>query len=299
MSEWENVLELDSDRRLLSGSEESLCRAVGRGADLRIYTEFHHNEHIDTESKNKEKIQEVTEFGVTYLFEDRWSAGIIQVRQPISLPDSFGDRPSMSFFLYNQDGQQAIARPHLDGEMAEMNIGPSPLRGHGKMPKYHEIDNWDAQTNAPSSNFVYDFEVFKYFVRDDWQEVLSHGSNGEFISGSVETLADAFSEGREVKVGIRDLCNDLTDESSKAMAHEVFVKLNSCYYYTEQKLFIAGTYPLVRVGPSMPLSYRSNGWDMSWLMLKTDGSAALRSCNPYTLKFTDSNANYALRWFVR
>ena len=104
------------------------------------------------------------------------------------------------------------------------------------MPKYHQQDGWDGETNAPSSNFIYDFDVFKYWVRDDWREVLSHSKNGEVVSGSLEELADAFSEGAEVKVGIRGLCHDLTGEGEPAIDHEVFIQVGSSYYYTESRL---------------------------------------------------------------
>src|SRR5690349_18965069 len=96
---WKCVYTLDSERRRVSGSEQELASAIRRGADLRIYTEFRHNEHIDTSSSNPELIREVADFRVTYLVEDRWTAGIINLRQPISLPDGFGPRPSMSFFM--------------------------------------------------------------------------------------------------------------------------------------------------------------------------------------------------------
>src|SRR5204863_5453213 len=135
--------------------------AVRQGADLRVYTEFLHNEHIDPKSDNSERIREVIDFRVTYLIEDRWVAGINNLRQPVSLPDGFGPRPSMSFFMYNEDGQQAIARPYLDGDpspsAATGKIGPAPPNDHSDMPRYHELDNFDAGTNAPGSNFIYDF----------------------------------------------------------------------------------------------------------------------------------------------
>ena len=115
MTKWVSVLELDSRREITGGSPGALCAAIRRGADLRIYTEFIHNEHIDPASDSAELIREVSEFRATYLVEDRWCAGIMTLRQPISLPDAFGPRASMSFFMYNQDGQQAIARPYLDG----------------------------------------------------------------------------------------------------------------------------------------------------------------------------------------
>ena len=47
---WKTVLTLDQQRRCVAGSQQALIEAVSRGADLRIYTEFRHNEHIDTDS---------------------------------------------------------------------------------------------------------------------------------------------------------------------------------------------------------------------------------------------------------
>ena len=40
---------------------------LGSGADLRVYTEFAHNEHIDVHSTCGETVQETAEFGVTYV----------------------------------------------------------------------------------------------------------------------------------------------------------------------------------------------------------------------------------------
>ncbi len=161
-SPWACALELRSDRSVSAGSSKVLCDAIRRGADLRILTEFIHGEHIDPDSPSREIIREVCDFQITYLLDDRWAAGIMQQRQPISLPDGFGVRPSMSFFLYNQDGEQGIARPYLDGLPATGQIGSTPPPDHAKIPKYHQHDNWDADTNAPSHNFVYDFEIFRY-----------------------------------------------------------------------------------------------------------------------------------------
>ena len=100
MTLWKSVLELTSDRNVAAGSEAALVDAVRRGADLRIYTEFIHNQHIDVSSDCDDRILEVAEFGVTYLLRDRWVAGIMSLRQPIELPGGFGPRASMSFFLY-------------------------------------------------------------------------------------------------------------------------------------------------------------------------------------------------------
>jgi len=111
-----NVLTLNADRSVRDGSTTDLVDAIRRGADLRIGTAFRHNEHIDTASPSNELIEEVAEFRQTLLLDDRWAAGIMTLRMPVELPEGFGPRPSMSFFLYNQDGTQAIARPYLDGE---------------------------------------------------------------------------------------------------------------------------------------------------------------------------------------
>ena len=298
MNHWTCALVLDSTRTVVAGSEQSLVEAIRQGADLRIGTEFRLNEHLDVLSKSTECIREVCEFAVTYLIEGRWVAGIMSLRQPVSLPNGFGQRPSMSFFLYNQNGQQAIARPYLDGPPALGVPGASPFESPPHMPKYHQHDSWDAQTNAPSSNFTYDFEVFKYYVCNCWQEVLCHDAEGRPRSGSVEALASAFSDGRAVKVGITGLCSDLADEDSR-LEHEVFIELGSCYYYLDQKLFIGGSHPVVRVKPGIPLCYKSLGWDFGWLLLRTDGVVVYRRFDPYTLASEDRRSQHAIRWFVR
>jgi len=205
----------------------------------------------------------------------------------------------MSFFMYNQDCSQAIARPYLDLGPITGTPGFSPLDDYSYMPKYHQQDNWDAGTNAPSSNFVYDFEEYHWLVRDSWREVFSHSADGTVVSGSLAALTEMFNSGCEIKVGIKGLCSDLTDNPADAIEHEVFVDLGSCYYYTKRKLFIAASHPLVRVKPEIPVRYASKNWDFGWLVLRTDGFIARRLCNPYTLKFSDSEGHYAVRWFVR
>jgi hypothetical protein len=303
MADWTCALELNADRTIVAGSEAGLGDAIRRGADLRIYTEFLHNEHIDVRSDNPERVREVAEFGVTYHLRGTpsqgWAAGIMSLRQPIELPVGFGSRPSMSFFLYNQNGQQAIARPFLDGVPAPGEHGPAPSGVPADMPKYHQHDSWDEGSNAPSSNFIYDFDVYRFCVYDTWQEVFSNDASGAVQSGSLQTLVDAFSNGCAVKVGVRGLCADLTDQSLSAVEHEVFVQAGSCYYYTERALFIAGSHPVVRVKPNIPMRYESQGWDFGWLMLRTDGHVVYRRCDPYTLAFQDIEMRHAIRWFVR
>jgi hypothetical protein len=297
---WQCVLELDQERHIKSGAEAALCDAIRGGADLRVYTEFRHNEHIDLTSDNPEIVKEVSEFRVTCLLDDRWTAGFMTLRQPVDLPVGFGPRSSMSFFLYNQNGQQAIARAYLDGPPTEGTPGPSPMDPSLiQMAKYHQQDGWDADTNAPISNFIYDFEVFRYFVRDDWQEMLSHDASGSVFAGSVDALTDAFAQGCEVKVAIRGIYDDLTAAGDNHMDQEVFVQCHSGYYYTDQKLFVTGTHPLVRVRAAIPLTYISHGWDFGWLIVRTDGFISRLLYDPYTLTPHRSQGSGSVRWFVR
>ncbi len=180
---------------------------------------------------NAELVQEVSDFRITYLLDNHRVAGIMNLRQPIAPPVSFGPRPSLSFFLYNQDGQQAIARPYLDAVPATGFPGASPLQAPDSMPKYHPLDNWDAGTRAPIGNFVYDFACFPFLVDDSWRQVYTHDESGNPLSGDGNSLP-----------------------------HELFVHIGPRYFNTEQRLFCTGSQPLVRVQPAVPLRYESHNW---------------------------------------
>jgi len=298
MTGWQTVLTLDTQREIDSGNTAALADAIRAGADMRVGTGFRHNEHIDPTSDCNELIREVMDFRVTYLIEDRWVAGIENLRVPILLPDGFGPRESMSFFLYNQDGNQAIARPFLDDRPATGEPGVSPLTDWSATPKYHELENFDAETDAPSSNFIYDFEYFRYMVRPIWREMLAHDAEGNVVSGNVDALIEAFLEGAEVKIAVHNLCNDLATDSFSALDHEVFIHLGACYNYIERRTLIGAANPVVRTRTSMPLGYSSQGWDFGWLAPRTDGHVARWLCDPYTLKFRRDAGRYAMRWFV-
>jgi hypothetical protein len=285
--------------RPVAGSADELRAAIGRGADLRIYSEFRHNEHIDVDSTDDDLVQETMDRRATYLLDERWVAGIITLRQPVTLPDAFGPRPSLSLFLYNEDGSQAIARPFLDGPPQAGPHGRSPNADHGRMPRYTEHDQWDDGTNAPSSNFTYAFDTLRYFVREDWRLVLHHTANGDVISGSHAELADAFARGVEWKVGVSGLCDDLADPGSPPLPHEVFIQCGSCYLYTRRQRLIAASHPLARVQPAIPLRYRSGNWDYAWLIARTDGHVARMSYDPYTLRSARASGQHAIRWFCR
>lgn len=167
------------------------------------------------------------------------------------------------------------------------------------MPKMRFLGGSDAGTNAPSGSFIYPFDTLRYWVRDDWEQVLSHTDDGTVISGSLDALLAAFEMGADMKVGIRGLCDDLVDAPIDPIDHEVFINLHAYYYYTETRQMMGATYPLVRVRPSIPLAYESKGWDFGWVMPRSDGYVALLLVDPYTLKFRRAFAHCAIRWFIR
>jgi hypothetical protein len=282
---WTPALELSADRAVTAGSPELLAAAVRRGADLRVYTEFRHGEHIDPGSADRQLVREVSDFPVTYLVDDRWTAGVMTLRQPVSLSHEGFGRPSMSFFLYNQDGSQGIARPFLDGG------GPEPRPDHSAMPKYAEGERWDDDTTAPSSAFVYRFERYRFLVRDRWRQLLHTDGDGAVVSGSLGALTAATDTGATLKVGVRGLIDDHPE-------HELFVECGPLYHYTETPLLVAETRPLVRVRSSAPLAYRSGGWDFGWLIVRSDGRCHYLRYDPYTLAPEQQERRLAVRWFA-
>ena len=210
-------------------------------------------------SPSDEKVREVAEFAVTYLVEDRWAAGLMSLRQPVSLPDGFGPRPSMSFSSTIKTATKPSAVPTSTGKR------PCPLPKRSRTPCQSTTCS-TAMTKGPTPqahNFIYDFDIYKFYVADTWEEVLHHDAHGRVLSGSIDTLATAFGDGAAIKVGIGGLCADLAGEGDD-LAHEVFVETGSGYYYVEQQLFIAGSHPVIRVRPSIPMRYQSKGWDL-WL----------------------------------
>jgi len=295
LTSWQPVLRLDSRRAVRAGSTDALAAAIRRGADLRVRTDFRHNDHIDTASASNELVVETSEFRATYLIAEQWVAGVMTLRQPIVGPEGFGPQSSMSYFLYNQDGHQAIARVYVDGKPRSGKPGPSNPVIPANMPKYHASVAWDGDTNAPSQNFIYDFETYEFLVRDDWREVLHHDASGRAQSGRIEELGEALAQGADIKIGIRGLC----DDGQGTPEHEVFIQTGSNYYYPERKLVFAGSHPLVRVRPAIPLQYQSGAWDFGWLFLRSDGEVTARLCDPYTLQFRETKTHHAIRWFVR
>lgn len=306
-SQWQCALELRPDRSVAGGSFDGLCGAIGRGADLRVYTEFLFEEHIvpggDGDPRRNGLIREVIDFRQTFLLGGRHAAGITTLRQPLHPPFGFnGRQPKMSFFLYNMDGHQACANLLLDDGQAALPPGAcSTVPAPADMPKMGPQNVFDEGSTGPSRNFIYDMEVYRFFVRDEWQQVLACDAGGQTTAGSFDALEAAQIAAREIKVGIRGLCSDLlaADASDSAADHEVFVHVGSGFLHTGPRVYDALTHPLVRVRPAVPLHYASCNWDVAWVYLCTDGRACLRVLDPHTRRFEDRDARFACRWFAR
>lgn len=302
---WTCAVELDPKRRVTAGSYESLCAAIARGADLRVYTEFIHEEHIAPggsaeAQKSKGLIREVIDFRETMLVAGRHAAGVTLYRQPLEPTTGFnGATPKTSFFLYNMDGHQACANLLLDAVArtappGKRTTSPTPA----DMPKMSPEEQFDLETHGPSRNFVYDMEVYRYFVRDEWTEVFAHDADGRALRGDFDALERAQLAGREWKLSIRGLCDDLV-RGGEPMEHEIFSHCGSSFLHTGRRFHELLTHPIVRVAPSIPVKYASGNWDVVWVSIRTDGVATIRSLNPYTRQFSDRRTRLACRWFVR
>lgn len=297
---WRPVVSLDRERQLRQGNWTDLVAAVSGGADLRMKSQFFHHEHIEPGSPNHALVEEVMDWRVTQVIENRWVSACANLRQPITLlGNGFGPDPSLSLFLYNQDGQQAVARLFLDQKVRAGARGRGPVVQDPAMPKYHLQEVFDAETSGPSRNFIYDFESMTWFVRQDWTELYSHSADGRARSGSRRELIRAFQDGLELKVAVEGLCDDLVPAGEPRVAHETFVHCGASYCYLQDEVLSVGSQPVVRVRPGIPTLYRSGGWDYGWLYLRTDGVVTRRLVDPYTRRFSDSTQRYALRWFVR
>ena len=310
-SAWVMILELAPNRSVAAGSKEALAAAIGRGADLRIYTEFLYEEHIlpggAADLSLNGPIREVIDFRETILVEERYVAAITTLRQPLEPPHGFNGRdPKMSFFMYTMDGDQALANLVL-GEIPASAEPVAPgtrtvLPTPGDMPKMGVQEFFDLGTTGPSRNFVYDMEAYRFFVRDDWEEVLAHGADGTVTGGSFAALEAAQVAGREIKVGIRDLGVDHEPAGATrgvTMASETFTLVGSGFVHVRAGLYVTLTHPLVRVAPGNPIRYGSGNWDVAWVFLRTDGQATVRRLDPYTRAWEDRSARFACRWFAR
>jgi hypothetical protein len=115
------------------------------------------------------------------------------------------------------------AQPSLLGDPGGGSFDPI---GTGRV-RY--LDAYDSQTNAPSQNFIWHFDFFKWFTGGGWVEVLAVEASGEVLSGSLEVLAAASGQGCEVKIAIGGCCDDLSGPARCCPAHELFVHTHSHY----------------------------------------------------------------------
>jgi hypothetical protein len=301
---WCCALELNQHRQIVSGSEQALAAAVARGADLRVYTQWKFEEHMipydaSLAGRNLDGlIEEVIDFRETILIDSHHVAGITTLRQPLTPTQGFnGTEGKMSFFLYNMTGHQACANLSLD--RTREYPAPSGARSIATSPpgaeKMSPEECFNVGTCAPCRNFIYDMEVYRFLVRDDWTELLRTDEKGVIISGSLEKLVEAFRGGAEIKLGVAGLNKDRSGDHHD----EVYIHIGSGFHHTHRQSFDCGTHPLVRVKPAIPLAYGADNWDVAWLYARTDGSVKVRVLDPRTRLFAQESMNLALRWFAR
>jgi hypothetical protein len=319
-SAWQKALELDSNRAVVAGSRADLCAALGRGADLRVYTEWLYEEHVlpdaepGTEAadpKYNGPFEEVIDFRETYTIGDDYAAGITTLRQSMLPVIGFNPEagPRMAFFMYDVDGQQGVSSLLLDASpygapgVEEWQDPPAA------MPKMSRRHAHDLGSLAPSSSFVWEFERYRFWVRDDWQLALAHDAQGEVTAGSWEALHAAHQSGREVKVGLVDLCAELdphgtfaataTTTTAAPVPHVVFSLGGSSWTHRPNQLIETMTHPLVRLCPRRPLEYSSGCWDVAWVFIRSNGEAVVRRLDPYTRQFADHTTRLGCRWYFR
>ncbi len=293
MAGWHCVLELDERRQVVGGDVEALADAVKRGADIRSYTTFDYAEHMGVPESREGLVQEMMSFSTVYWLEGGHVAGIQTTRYPANASLGFGNMPSLSFFLYNSSGQSAIARLFVDGSKGQTKQ-PGDHKG-----KYRVIDAWDELSPCPSENFIYDFGEYEWWVNDSWEELLAHDENGAVLHGSLEDLQEAFRSGLSLKVGVKNLCADLSSERESSISHDVFVELHSVYSHRDSGFLGGESQPVVRVAPHVPLRYASGNWNCGWILPRTDGIVHHLIVNPHTHEFLHKESRCAMRWFAR
>jgi hypothetical protein len=291
MEQWETILELDSNRKVVFGGEKALAEKVRKGCDLRVATVFRHNEHVDPASSNDELIEETGDFSQSVLLNGCWSAAFMTLRQPVSIPAGFGKIPSLSLFLYNQNGQQAMARLSFAGKIEEPAVSEPE-----NMPKMHVQGIFDNASTGLSKNFIYDFDEYRFLVNDSWTEIYSNSCFGECNGGNIDELGLLCRQGYKIKVSVSGLFT--YQWGGGDIGDEIFIHGGSSYYYTKQKLMILNTHPFVSVPPGMPLLYSSEKWSYGWLIVRSDGYSVIRSYNPFTCKFADYETRFSIRWFA-
>ncbi len=288
----ECVLELDHQQTCVNGSIELLNDRIRAGADIRIRTDFLHNEHIDPTSDDNQLVVETSTFPQTVLIDDRWSAYFMTLRQPVSLIEGFGYPNSLSLFCYNQNGQQAMARMVLDDTAEQTDIWDPDA----DFPKMKTLSLNDTGTGGISRNFIYAFDRFRFFALNAFAERFSNAADGSPLSGALADIQEAYRSGHPIKLGIRGLSRVLWGDNGHD--DETFIHASSSYDYTGTPLMVANSAPFVSVPADIPLTYRPQGFRYCWLVARSDGYVAIRSFNPFDRSWTTQNAQLPIRWFV-
>ncbi|NLX97161.1 MAG: hypothetical protein GXY83_13385 [Rhodopirellula sp.] len=114
------VMTLDERRQLVAGNPNDLRAAVARGADLRSYSEFIHNEHIDPKSTSAEPVQESMDMRCTYLLDRRWVAGRLKPAT-LDLCHRLGLDPPLILAI-----RMSIAQPCFSAPCGCSGVGVTP-----------------------------------------------------------------------------------------------------------------------------------------------------------------------------
>lgn len=293
MNRWELALKLDSHRNEAQGSARELTRRLLAGADLRVGTAFYHDEHIDSASGDHQLVEETADFPQTVVLDGSWSAGIMTLRQPVSLKKGFGACNSLSLFLYNQNGQQALARLAMEDAQA------CALDSSEAAPEKMCVQSINDPTSmAPSQSFVYQFEYYDFFVNDCYSEIYANDALGQCTFGGMEALTEAYRGARRIKIGIGGLLSALYGQGSNNQ-DEVFIQCGCSYYYTEERLMIANSNPLVCLPTCVPLIYTAGELHYCWLVVQSDGRVFVRLYDPFTCRWQTRDERLAVRWFAQ
>ena len=264
--------------------------AIGRGADLRIYTEFLYEEHIlpgggDDRSgrpdprghrlPRDDPRRRTRTWPRSRPCASRWS------RRTASTAPTRRCRSSCTRWTASRRWPTSCSatRRRPSCRPGERTVEPTPA----DMPKMGDQEFFDVGTTGPSRNFVYDMETYRFIVRDEWQEVLAHDADGRVTAGSFAALEEAQIAGREIKVGIRDLGRRPRDGGDRRVAHEV-VHARRVRLPPRPGRAVRHAHPSPRPdrAGAIPLRYRSGNWDVAWVFLRTDGQAHVRRIDPYT-----------------
>jgi hypothetical protein len=229
-------------------------------------------------------VEETGTLQTSWVFDDKHVGGLQTLRHPLDCGLGIRTRPSMSLWVFNVAARQRSAFVPLDGTPAKNATG-----------QWVHVDNTPYDRSA--ENLVP--TRYRWWARDDWEEVCAHDETGKASLGGWEELRKAVDGGRRVKVGIRYLWSYLTPEGEDAPTHEVFVECTSEFSHLDQGFFGALTQPTFLLRPCVPLSFTGESFASGWLVVRTDGQVQRQILNPTTMQWEQSWTRHSLRWFVR